>query len=56
VAEWFKAAVLKTVERGNSFRGFKSYLLRQISSFSGFVLAMPVAHGELAEWLKAHDC
>ena len=27
VAEWLKAAVLKTVER--KFRGFKSYLLRQ---------------------------
>ena len=26
VAEWFKAAVLKTVER--KFRGFESYLLR----------------------------
>ncbi len=28
VAEWLKAAVLKTVER--KFRGFESYLLRQI--------------------------
>ncbi len=27
VAEWFKAAVLKTVVR--KYRGFKSYLLRQ---------------------------
>ena len=27
VAEWLKAAVLKTVER--KFRGFESYLLRQ---------------------------
>jgi hypothetical protein len=29
VAEWFKAAVLKTVEWGNLLRGFESYLLRQ---------------------------
>ena len=28
VAEWSKAAVLKTVER--KFRGFESYLLRQM--------------------------
>ena len=28
MAEWFKAAVLKTVER--KFRGFESYSLRQI--------------------------
>ncbi len=27
MAEWFKAAVLKTVER--KFRGFESYFLRQ---------------------------
>lgn len=27
MAEWFKAAVLKTVER--KFRGFESYSLRQ---------------------------
>ena len=30
VAEWLKAAVLKTVER--KFRGFESYLLRQLFS------------------------
>ena len=30
VAEWFKAAVLKTVER--KFRGFESYPLRQAKS------------------------
>jgi hypothetical protein len=29
VAEWFKAAVLKTVDR--KIRGFESYLLRQFS-------------------------
>jgi hypothetical protein len=28
VAEWFKAAVLKTVVR--KYRGFESYLLRQL--------------------------
>jgi hypothetical protein len=29
MAEWFKAAVLKTVAPGNGGRGFKSYSLRQ---------------------------
>ena len=29
VAEWFKAAVLKTVVR--KYRGFESYLLRQLN-------------------------
>ncbi len=29
MAEWFKAAVLKTVER--KFRGFESYSLRQFN-------------------------
>jgi hypothetical protein len=34
MAEWFKAAVLKTVER--KFRGFESYSLRQnLNSFGG---------------------
>ena len=31
MAEWFKAAVLKTVER--KFRGFESYFLRQTVGF-----------------------
>ena len=31
VAEWFKAAVLKTVVR--KYRGFESYLLRHLKSF-----------------------
>ena len=31
MAEWFKAAVLKTVER--KLRGFESYSLRQFHSF-----------------------
>jgi hypothetical protein len=30
MAEWFKAAVLKTVER--KFRGFESYSLRHIAN------------------------
>jgi hypothetical protein len=30
MAEWFKAAVLKTVER--KLRGFESYSLRQLSA------------------------
>jgi secreted protein with Ig-like and vWFA domain len=32
MAEWFKAAVLKTVEPRSGFRGFKSYSLRQDQS------------------------
>ena len=32
MAEWFKAAVLKTVER--KFRGFESYSLRQFCRFA----------------------
>ena len=42
MAEWFKAAVLKTAER--KLRGFESYSLRQMSC------------GEVAEWLKAAAC
>ena len=42
MAEWLKAAVLKTVER--KFRGFESYSLRQKSI------------GEVAEWPKAAAC
>jgi hypothetical protein len=34
MAEWFKAAVLKTVER--KLRGFKSYSLRQKNSSDTF--------------------
>jgi hypothetical protein len=42
MAEWSKAAVLKTAER--KLRGFESYSLRQQQ------------HGEVAEWLKAAAC
>lgn len=42
VAEWPKAAVLKTVER--KLRGFESYLLRSFFN------------GEMAEWPKALAC
>lgn len=42
MAEWSKAAVLKTVER--KLRGFESYSLRHLMS------------GEVAEWLKAAAC
>jgi hypothetical protein len=41
MAEWFKAAVLKTVER--KFRGFESYSLRSSSEspdFFGFAFAI----------------
>jgi hypothetical protein len=41
MAEWSKAAVLKTAER--KLRGFESYSLRQIL-------------GEVAEWSKAAAC
>ncbi len=43
MAEWFKAAVLKTAER--KLRGFESYSLRHSYRF-----------GEVAEWLKAAAC
>ncbi len=33
MAEWFKAAVLKTVER--KFRGFESYSLRHVFYLAG---------------------
>ena len=42
MAEWLKAAVLKTA--GRKPRGFESYSLRQSR------------HGEVAEWLKAAAC
>ncbi len=44
MAEWFKAAVLKTVER--KFRGFESYSLRQTS-----ILTLPIKskHTEFSE-------
>jgi hypothetical protein len=42
MAEWFKATVLKTVER--KLRGFESYSLRQF------------LHGVVAERLKAAVC
>lgn len=42
MAEWLKAAVLKTVER--KLRGFESYSLRQQRS------------GVVAEWPKAAVC
>ena len=42
MAEWFKAAVLKTAER--KLRGFESYSLRQYRL------------GEVAERLKAAAC
>ncbi len=42
MAEWFKAAVLKTAER--KLRGFESYSLRQRF------------HGVVAERLKAAVC
>ena len=35
MAEWFKAAVLKTVER--KFRGFESYSLRHTVRYNGEV-------------------
>ena len=43
MAEWLKAAVLKTAER--KLRGFESYSLRQQNEV-----------GEVAEWPKAAAC
>jgi hypothetical protein len=39
MAEWFKAAVLKTVER--KLRGFESYSLRQKTRFFVFAERWP---------------
>lgn len=53
MAEWSKAAVLKTVER--KFRGFESYLLRQF--YFCFIGAGPLCGinpGEVSEWPKEH--
>src|ERR1051326_2796046 len=71
VAEWSKAAVLKTAER--KLRGFESLLLRWLDNrivsrkWSGLdarrcfsAAPQPVfgrpASGEMAEWLKAPVC
>ena len=43
MAEWLKAAVLKTA--GRKARGFESHSLRSLGMF-----------GEVAEWLKAAHC
>jgi hypothetical protein len=40
MAEWFKAAVLKTVVR--KYRGFESYFLRQKDNSSGEVTERPM--------------
>jgi hypothetical protein len=44
MAEWFKAAVLKTVER--KLRGFESYSLRQKISYFNNLFYL---YGEMAE-------
>jgi hypothetical protein len=49
MAEWFKAAVLKTVER--KLRGFESYSLRHIAD------RILSTHAERwPSWLKALAC
>ena len=55
VAEWLKAAVLKTARRES--RGFESLLLRQIWNrpLRGTDVENP-GYGEMAEWLKALPC
>ncbi len=40
MAEWLKAAVLKTVER--KFRGFESYFLRHFISKNGEMTERPM--------------
>jgi hypothetical protein len=51
MAEWFKAAVLKTVER--KLRGFESYSLRQkISYFNSLFIYTE----RWPSWLKALAC
>ncbi len=62
MAEWFKAAVLKTVER--KLRGFESYSLRhyygQANSYGNrlkiIAIQLSVARGEVTERLKVLAC
>ena len=55
VAEWLKAAVLKTARRES--RGFESLLLRQIDHLNpGIQRLENKCYGEMAEWLKALPC
>ena len=52
MAEWSKAAVLKTAER--KLRGFESLLLRKADNRIARSSFLSV--GEMAEWLKAPVC
>ena len=61
MAEWSKAAVLKTVER--KFRGFESYSLRQPFHVTGGRCedtieprAVKHTYGEVLEWLNRAAC
>ncbi len=61
MAEWSKAAVLKTVER--KFRGFESYSLRQPLCATGGrredaieSRAPKQTYGEVLEWLNRAAC
>ena len=58
MAEWFKAAVLKTVER--KFRGFESYSLRHTKSQNKEQvvnhLQTTILLGEMTERLKVLAC
>ena len=55
VAEWLKAAVLKTARRES--RGFESLLLRQIDLLDPADSGLENSrYGEMAEWLKALPC
>jgi hypothetical protein len=58
MAEWFKAAVLKTVEPRSGFRGFKSYSLRQEKAFSVQQTAITLrTRSVLVFWLRLRaDC
>ena len=54
MAEWFKAAVLKTVER--KLRGFESYSLRQflnfVASLSNRSAAAAIGHDPADGWFS----
>ena len=53
MAEWFKAAVLKTVVR--KYRGFESYSLRHFLTVDRLD-ALIIDLERWPSWLKAHAC
>jgi hypothetical protein len=55
MAEWSKAAVLKTVE-GNALRGFESYSLRHKIAVQFYIKILNKFLERWPSWLKALAC